>query len=80
MPAQNLAVPSLSPLIAYDIVCSQCGQIVKPEVVMSSFGRVECIKYTHINEEIGCRYVVRNNEMTRGEMIPIRPDGTEAKR
>jgi len=76
------AIPDNSPIIAANIVCSQCGNVLLPKVVMVQRGKdqvADHVEYTCINEERGCRYKVETNVMLQAEMMKLREDGTEAR-
>ena len=71
-------LPDSSPLIANNIVCSACGDVIQPEVVSGRRG-VDCIRYKHTNKEKGCNYVVESKSFLMAEMKPLRDDGSEVK-
>lgn len=70
---------NLSPLIACDIVCSDCGDTVHPLPVKNRNGEVETMEYTHHNNDSGCRWIFRSKVYASGMMTPLRADGSESK-
>ena len=74
--------PDRSPLLAGDIVCYTCGEILHPKVVMGPRG-VDHIEYQCNGLIEGKRqhepYRVESTIMTSGEMRPVRPDGSAVK-
>lgn len=77
-----MSMPELSPLIAANLVCHECGKRMEPRAVMANRGQkkvVAYLEYECVNEKTGCRYKVRSTDMTHAEMIPLRADGSEAK-
>ena len=77
-----MSMPELSPLVAHDLVCHDCGKIIQPTVVMGNRGRkkvVTHLEYRHVNKEAGCNYKVESNAMTSMEMRPMREDGSEVQ-
>lgn len=72
-------IPDHSPLLAPNVACHTCGDIIQAEVVKGFHGKVEHVRYKHFNEETGCSYVVETNAMLIGEMKPLREDGSEIK-
>lgn len=76
---QLKTIPDLSPLIASDIVCHGCGDIVKPKVIQNKNKTVECLRYTHTNDEVGCRWQIETNVMMTATMVPMREDGTAVR-
>ena len=66
-----MSMPDLSPLIFTDLVCRQCGQVMKKQAVMGRRGQKTVathILYTCVNKESGCDYRVESTDMLRGEM------------
>jgi hypothetical protein len=77
-----MSVPELSPLVAGNLVCHECGKPMKMEVVMGRKGQkqvVSHLKYTCINKQTGCRYTLNSTGMTNGEMVALREDGSEVR-
>lgn len=78
-----MSMPELSPLVAANLVCHECGNVMKPKAVMANRGQkkvVSHLEYECINPKTGCRYRVKSTDMTHAEMIPMREDGSEAMR
>ncbi len=77
-----MSIPDLSPLVAANLVCHDCGTIMKPKVVMGRKGQksvVDHLEYVCKNPVTGCRYKVRSFTMTNMEMVAIREDGSEVR-
>lgn len=72
-------IPDHSPLIACDLICSGCGNVLHPTIVRNSRGAVQHLEYRHRNEVAGCSYIIHSNVMINSEMKPMRADGSEAK-
>jgi hypothetical protein len=73
------SIPDLSPLLAPNLVCRGCGQIIEPKVIKGFHGAVETLRYDHRNTEVGCSYRVDSTAMTPSGMVPLREDGSEVK-
>ena len=73
-----MPTPDHSPLIANDLVCSKCGTVLKPKVVMGPRG-VACIEYQCTNKETQCAYKLARFEPVSCEMVPVRDDGSPVK-
>ena len=77
-----MSMPELSPLIAANLVCHECGTVMKPKVV---FGRkwqkqvVDHLEYVCKNPKTGCNYKVNSTLMGQEEMIALRDDGSEVR-
>lgn len=77
-----MPMPELSPLVAPNLVCRDCGSVLKPKVVFMNRGQkriVSHLEYECRNEKTGCSYRVESSVMTSMEMKPLRPDGSIAK-
>lgn len=78
-----MSMPELSPLIAGNLVCRECGSVLKPKSVMQKRGQktiVSHLEYVCENPKTGCNYKVKSTNMLSAEMIPLREDGSEAMR
>jgi RNase P subunit RPR2 len=77
-----MSIPELSPLVAANLVCHECGTVMKPKVVMGRRGQkqvVSCLEYVCNNPKTGCRYKVQSTSMTSMEMLAMREDGSEVR-
>jgi hypothetical protein len=77
-----MSMPELSPLVAANLVCHECGWTIKPKAIMGRRGQKQTVthlEYRHTNPETGCNYLVESNLMTQMEMKALREDGTTAK-
>ena len=77
-----MSTPDLSPLVAANLVCHDCGTVLKPKVVMGRRGKkevVDHIEYVCKNPKTGCNYKVHSTVMQSGEMIALREDGSEVR-
>lgn len=77
-----MSIPELSPLIAANLVCHECGAVMKPKVVMRHKGQkqvVSHLEYVCKNKETGCNYKVQSTSMTSMEMVALREDGSEVR-
>ena len=77
-----MSMPELSPLVAANLVCHECGEIIKPKAVMGNRGQkkvVSHLEYRHTNKKTDCNYVVESTTMTSMEMRPLREDGSLVK-
>lgn len=77
-----MSMPDLSPLVAANLVCHECGTIMKPKVVMGRKGQkqiVSHLEYVCKNKETGCNYKVQSTLMQSGEMVALRDDGSEVR-
>lgn len=77
-----MSMPELSPLVAANLVCPDCGQTIKPKPVIGKRGAKEIVthlEYRHQNEARGCNYVMESTVRTPLEMFPVRVDGTLVK-
>ena len=77
-----MSIPELSPLVAANLVCHECGTILKPKVVMGRKGKkqvVSHLEYVCKNKETGCNYKVQSSTMTSMEMVALREDGSEVR-
>jgi hypothetical protein len=75
-------MPELSPLVAANLVCHECGTILKPKVVMGRKGQkqvVDHLEYVCKNPKTGCNYKVQSTIMTSMEMLALRDDGSEVR-
>jgi hypothetical protein len=75
-----MSMPELSPLIAGNLACHECGTIMEPKVIMMKKGHKQVashLEYECRNQETGCNYRVRTNHMTNSEMVGLREDGSE---
>lgn len=72
-------IPDHSPLLAPNLICHGCGEVMEPEVITGFGGVVQFLRYDHKNEEKGCSYRVESNAMVVAEMKPLRDDGSEVK-
>jgi len=68
-----------APLLAGDVVCHTCGNILKPQVIQGARGGVQCVRYECRNKEHGCSYATETNVYLASELFPVRPDGKAAK-
>ena len=78
-----MSIPDLSPLVAANLVCHDCGNILKPKVVMGHRGQkqvVDHLEYVCKNRETGCNYKVSSTTMAGSiEMVALREDGSEVR-
>jgi hypothetical protein len=77
-----MSIPDLSPLVAANLVCHDCGTVLKPKVVMGRKGQktvVDHLEYSCVNPKTGCKYKVRSFTMTNMEMVALREDGSEVR-
>lgn len=78
-----MSIPDLSPLLAANLVCHECGTVLKPKVIMGRRGQkqvVSHLEYTCINPKTGCRYKINSTTMAGSiEMLAIREDGSEVR-
>jgi predicted Rdx family selenoprotein len=77
-----MSMPDLSPLIAHNLVCRDCGSVLKPKAIMARRGQkdfVDHLEYRCVNAKTGCSYKIESNSMAPWEMKPLRLDGSEAK-
>ncbi len=77
-----MSMPELSPLVAANLVCHECGTILKPKVVMGRKGQkqvVDHLEYVCKNPKTGCNYKVQSTIMTSMEMLALRDDGSEVR-
>ena len=78
----SMSMPELSPLVAANLVCHECGTILKPKVVMGRKGQkqvVDHLEYVCKNPKTGCNYKVQSTIMTSMEMLALRDDGSEVR-
>lgn len=73
------SIPDHSPLIASDLICHGCGEVLKPTIVRNNKGVVQKLVYKCVNPSYGCSYTFESNAYAQVEMRPLRSDGTEAK-
>jgi transcription initiation factor TFIIIB Brf1 subunit/transcription initiation factor TFIIB len=71
-------IPDHSPMILADLVCAQCGTVLKPKIIKGRRG-VDHIEYQCINPEVGCSYRIETNVMIAAEMKGVRNDGSGVK-
>lgn len=74
-----MSMPELSPLVAANLVCHDCGQVIKPKAVMARRGQKEVVshlEYRHTNKKTDCNYMVESTLMTSMEMKGLREDGS----
>lgn len=77
-----MSMPDLSPLVAANLVCHECGTIMKPKVVMGRKGQkqvVDHLEYVCNNPKTGCKYKILSTLMQSGEMVALRDDGSEVR-
>jgi hypothetical protein len=79
-----MSIPDLSPLVAANLVCHDCGTVLKPKVVFGRKGQkqvVDHLEYECRNPKTGCRYKVLSTEMTHSsaQMVALREDGSEVR-
>ena len=77
-----MSMPELSPLVAANLVCHECGTVLKPKVVMGRKGQkqvVDHLEYVCNNPKTGCKYKVQSTTMTSMEMLALRDDGSEVR-
>jgi RNase P subunit RPR2 len=77
-----MSIPELSPLVAANLVCHECGTVLKPKVVMGRRGKksvVDHLEYVCKNAKTGCNYKVNSFEMRSSEMVALREDGSEVR-
>jgi hypothetical protein len=77
-----MSIPDLSPLLAPPLVCHDCGNVLKPKVVMGRRGKksvVDHLEYTCKNKETGCNYKVNSTGMCSEMMLALREDGSEVR-
>ena len=77
-----MSIPDLSPLVAANRVCHECGTIMKPKVVMGRRGQkqiVDHLEYVCKNPKTGCNYKVNSTLMGQEEMVALREDGSEVR-
>ena len=77
-----MSIPDLSPLVAANFVCHECGTVLKPKVVMGRKGQkqvVDHLEYVCKNPKTGCNYKVNSTLMGQEEMIALRDDGSEVR-
>ena len=74
-----MANQNLSPLLASNIVCSNCGGLCIPEVVVNRLGQVLSVDYEHHNEVKQCHWKFRSKVYASGMMTPMRADGSESQ-
>ena len=77
-----MSIPELSPLVAANLVCHECGAVMHPKVVMGRKGQkhvVNHLEYVCKNKETGCNYKVSSTTMTSMEMVALREDGSEVR-
>lgn len=72
-------IPDFSPLVASELICAGCGDVLEFKVVKNSRGHVEHLLYTHRNEAAGCSYTCEAKVYSNLQMLPLRPDGTGVK-
>ncbi len=69
--------PDRSPLLAPNIICYSCGDVLKPKAVMGPRG-VDHVEYECRNKKHE-PYRMESTAMLQAEMRPVRPDGTAVK-
>ena len=72
----------LSPLVAANLICRECGTVMKPKAVMARFEQrqiVHHLEYVCKNPKTGCNYKIDSTAMTSAEMIGLREDGSEVR-
>ena len=77
-----MSIPELSPFIAANRICHDCGTVMKPKVVLGRKGQkqvVDHLEYVCKNKETGCNYKVQSSTMTSMEMVALREDGSEVR-
>lgn len=78
-----MSIPDLSPLVAANLVCHECGTVLKPKVVMGRKGQkqvVSHLEYVCKNPKTGCNYKVSSTTMAPSiEMLALRDDGSEVR-
>lgn len=77
-----MSTPDLSPLVAAQLICHECGQAMKMKVVKGRKGQKETVdhlEYVCKNPKTGCKYKVSSTLMHSGEMVALRDDGEEVR-
>lgn len=79
-----MSVPDLSPLVAANLVCHDCGTFMKPKVVFGRRGQkqvVDHLEYVCKNPKTGCNYKVNSTVMTdsSSQIVALREDGSEVR-
>lgn len=65
--------PSLSPYLAPNIICPNCGSVLTPEVVAMGKGKVSDLQYVCVNEKADCGYIFRASlQHIMGEDVPLK--------
>jgi hypothetical protein len=79
----EMSVPDLSPLLAANLICHDCGRVLKPKAVMGRRGQkqvVDHLEYVCQNKETGCNYKINSTTMAGSiEMVALREDGSEVR-
>jgi hypothetical protein len=73
----RMGTPDRSPLLAPNVVCFTCGDVLKPKPVMGPRG-VDHIEYECRNKKHE-PYRMESTAMLQAEMRPVRPDGSAVK-
>ena len=77
------SIPDLSPLLAANLVCHDCGTVLKPKPVMGRRGQKQVVthlEYICKNPKTGCNYKINSTTMAGSiEMIALREDGSEVR-
>ena len=55
-------LPDLAPLYFGDMLCSQCGTVMKKTFEQGRVGKVASVTYTCINEKTGCCYEIVSDQ------------------
>lgn len=77
-----MSMPELSPLVAPNLVCPDCGTSIAPRAVKAHRGQKEIVthlEYKHVNKKTGCNYVIDSSQRTSFEMIGLREDGSRVQ-
>jgi RNase P subunit RPR2 len=77
-----MSIPDLSPLIAANLVCHDCGTVLKPKVIMGRRGKKEVVshlEYVCKNPKTGCNYKISSTSMCSDMMVALRDDGSEVR-
>lgn len=69
-------IPDFSPLVASELICTGCGDVLPYTIVRNSRGHVEHLLYKHTNADKGCSYTCEAKVYSNLQMLPLRPDGS----
>lgn len=76
---QKQTVPANSPLIAFRLVCSHCGEFMDPVVVRNFSGQVDTLMYKHVSEVGGCSYMFEQKVYATVDLKIYNPDSVAGK-